>query len=262
MKSLPKISIVIPSYNKVKYIRETLDSIVSQNYPKLEVIIQDGGSTDGTVDIIKEFAKRYPKEISWVSKKDKGQVDAINEGLKRTGGDIVTYINADDVYEGGALLAVGEYIRKNPNTLWLAGKGKVINTEGKEISKWVTCYKNFLLTANRYSLLLIVNYLMQPSVFVSRSAYEKYGPFSGIGRVVMEYDLWLKLGKTEMPKILSDRLSSFRLTAGGVSTTQYKSVLKRDLEIVRKYTANQILLLLHRFHNLGRVLMVRTTKLA
>lgn len=262
MKPFPKISIVIPSYNKAKYIRRTLSSIFSQNYPNFEVIIQDGGSTDGTTEIIREFAKKYPRNIKWVSKKDKGQVDAINKGLKKAGGDIVTYINADDVYEGETLLTVGEYIRKNPNTLWLAGKGKAINTEGKEISKWVTCYKNFLLTANHYSLLLIVNYLMQPSVFVSRSAYEKYGPFSGFGGVVMEYDLWLKLGKIEMPKILSDRLSGFRLTVGSVSTTQYKSVLKRDLEIVRKYTANQILLLLHRFHNLGRVLTVRTTKLA
>ncbi len=262
MKSFPKISIVIPSYNKAKYIRETLNSIFSQNYPNFEVIIQDGGSTDGTTEIIGEFAKKYPRNIKWVSKKDKGQVNAINKGLKKASGDIVTYINADDIYESGVLLAVGEYIRKNPDTLWLAGKGKVIDAEGKEISKWVTCYKNFLLTANRYSLLLIVNYLMQPSVFVSISAYEKYGPFRGIGRVVMEYDLWLKLGKTEMPKILNDCLSGFRLTAGSVSTTQYKSVLKRDLEIVRKYTGNQILLLLHRLHNLGRVLMVRTTKLA
>ncbi|MBU0572825.1 glycosyltransferase [Patescibacteria group bacterium] len=261
MKSLPKISIVIPSYNKGEYIQETLESIVSQRYPNLEVIIQDGASTDETVGIVKGFAKKYPKIINWISKKDRGQVDAINRGLEKATGEIITYINADDVYKRGALLIVGKYFQENPETFWIAGRGKVIDSEGKEISRIVTFYKNILLTINYYPLLLIVNYLMQPSVFVSRSAYEKNGVFSGIGGVVMEYDLWLKLGKTEMPKVLNDHISDFRLMASNISSTQYMSVLRRDLEIAKKHTANQILLFLHRLHNLGRVLTVRIAKL-
>src|SRR3990172_9062122 len=147
-----KISIVIPSYNKASFIKQTLESIVTQNYPNLEVIIQDGGSTDGSVEIIRKYAQKYPKMISWVSKKDKGQVDAINKGLKKATGEILTFINADDVYEEGAVRTVGEYFYDNPKTLWLAGKGKVINEKGDEISKWVTAYKNFLLHLNSYNL--------------------------------------------------------------------------------------------------------------
>ncbi len=253
MKKLPKISIVIPSYNKVDYIEETLGSIFIQNYPNLEVIIQDGGSTDGTVDIVKKYAKKYPKVISWKSKKDKGQVDAINKGLKKATGDIVAYINADDVYKKGALVNVGKYFSKNPDTLWLAGKGNIIDERGEEISSWVTKYKNLLLKINCYSLLLSVNYLMQPSVFLSKKVYRKYGPFSGTKRFIMEYELWLKLGRFQMPAILGVYLASFRLTMGTISTTQFRKILYRDLQIARKYTKNPLILFLHHLNNLGRM---------
>ncbi len=253
MKSLPKISIVIPSYNKIDYIEKTLKSIFIQNYSNLEVIIQDGGSTDGTVDIIKKYAKKYPKTISWTSKKDKGQVDAINKGLKKAIGNILTFINADDVYEEGALLAVGEYFRKHPGTLWLAGKGRIINAEGEEISKWITKYKNFLLRFNKYTFLLIVNYLFQPSVYLNKKAYRKNGPFRGINSVVMEYDLWLKLGRKKMPNIIDEYLSNFRLSMDNISATQYKNVLKKDYNIAKKHTNNLLVLLLHLLNNFGRV---------
>jgi glycosyltransferase involved in cell wall biosynthesis len=255
MKLPPKISIVIPSYNKAGYIGETLESIVTQNYPNLEVIIQDGGSTDGSVNIIKKYASKY-NYIKWVSKKDKGQVDAINTGLNKATGDILTYINADDVYEKGAFKTVGEYFAENPNTLWLAGRGRVIDKNGKEISKWVTAYKNLLLTINNYKLLLIVNYLMQPSVFLSKETYKKFGPFKG-GKFVMEYDLWLKIGREKMPQIFYKFFSKFRLAGDNISSLQYNKQLKMDEKIVNKYTSSKLILLLHNIHNLVRTIIVK-----
>jgi len=256
MKNLPKISIVIPSFNKKEFITETLDSVFSQNYPNLEVIIQDGGSTDGTVNIIKSFASMH-SEIRWESKKDDGQVDAINKGFKKAAGEILVYINADDVYKKGALLTVGKYFSKNPDTLWLAGRGDVIDESGREISRLVTNYKNFLLSINHYSLLLVVNYLMQPSIFLSRRAYEKYGPFTGNKVGVMEYELWLRLGRVEMPVVLNSCLSSFRLAGGTISSTEFKKTLLLDEKIAEKYTENPLILLMHRLHNLGRVATIR-----
>jgi glycosyltransferase involved in cell wall biosynthesis len=254
MKNLPKISVVIPSYNKQAFIGETLESIFGQDYPNLEIIVQDGGSNDGTLAIIKKYAERYPKQMIWESKKDKGQTDAINRGLRRARGDVLSYINADDVYKKGALLIIGRYFAKHPGTLWLAGKGEMIDKEGKIISSWATDYKNYLLSLNNYQLLLMVNYLMQPSVFLSREAYQKYGPFLG-KKNVMEYELWLKLGLKEMPKLIDSYLSSFRLYKESISMSQFKRVLLEDERIVRKYTDNPVLIGLHWLHNITRAVI-------
>lgn len=257
MKKLPKISIVIPSFNKVCFIEETLLSILSQNYPNLEVIIQDGGSTDGTIEIIKKYAKKYPETISWESKRDKGQVDAINKGMAKATGDVVAYINADDIYQKGALLEVGKYFAGHPDTLWVAGRGRVIDESGREIAKFITWYKNLFLFLNLYSLLLIFNYLTQPSVFLSRRAYQKFGPFTGTKTGVMEYGFWLKLGKNQMPKIIDKTLSSFRIYKGSLSTKEFKKILLADEKIAEKYSQNPFLLFIHHLHNLGRVLVLK-----
>jgi len=260
MRSLPKISIVIPSYNKVKYIRETLESIVSQKYPNLEIIIQDGGSTDGTVEIIKQFAKEHPKIVKWDSKKDKGQVDAINVGLKKATGDILCFINADDIYERESLNKVGKHFAEYPDTPWLAGKGRTIDGEGKERSMLVACYKDLLLKINAYSLLLVVNYLIQPSVFLNRNTYLKYGPFVGTRKYVMEYDMWLKIGKEKMPTVISDCLSSFRITKNTISATLYNKVLVEDYNIALKFTKDPMILFLHKIHNFGRKAVINIIK--
>lgn len=252
----PKISIVIPSFNKASYIEATLCSIINQEYPNLEVIIQDGKSSDGTLEIIKKYAKKYPRVFRWESKKDDGQVDAIITGLKKADGDIVTYINADDVYKHRALLEVGWYFKKNPNILWLTGYGDIIDKNGKIISKFVTNYKNFLLNINNYSLLLAVNFITQPSTFLSRRAYKQFGPFIGTRNYVMEYDLWLKLGSVEMPSIIKKALSSFRLTAENISSTAARDLLKIDEQITQKYTSNGLLLALHKLHNAGRIFIL------
>lgn len=258
--NLPKISIVIPSYNKADYIRFTLQSIVDQRYPNLEVIIQDGGSTDGTVKIIKEFARKYPKIFLWDSKQDKGQVDAINTGLHRANGSIITYINADDVYNNHALIEVGTYFLNNPHTLWLVGYGNIINAKGKEISLIVPSYKNFLLNINNYKLLLIVNYICQPSVFLSAEAYKNFGPFVGTNKYIMEYALWLKLGNYHMPAIIKRNLASFRLTTDNISSTQYGELLDLDYKIARNFTENEFILFIHRLHNLFRVALISILK--
>ena len=248
----PKISTVIPSFNKAKYIRQTLDSIFLQKYPNLEVIIQDGGSTDGTLKIIKAFAKKYPKEIKWESKKDKGQLDAINKGLSKASGEILAYINADDVYTKEAFCEVAKAYKKNPNVLWFAGRGRIINAKGKEIAKFVTSYKNLFLAFNSFFFLLIVNYLMQPSVFISRKAYKKYGPFTGMKRAVMEYDLWLKLARVSMPVVFDKYLTGFRMSGENISTRYFLEILEADGEIAKKYTNSNVILILHKLHNILR----------
>lgn len=256
MSSLPKISIVIPSLNKVDYIKETLESVVSQDYPDFEVIIHDGGSIDGTLEIIKKYKDRYPDLITWESKNDKGQMEALNEGFVKATGDIITYINADDVYEKDSLLKVGKAVGKHPGYFWYAGKGKIIDGSGRAITPWVTKYKDFLLRRNSYQLLLMVNYLIQPSVFIKREAFQKYGPFVGWKGRVLEYALWLKIGKDQMPRVINEYISSFRIVEGSISSSLYRKILTKDYEIASKYTDNPVILLLHSLNNLGRIIAI------
>ena len=257
----PKISVVIPSYNKVKYIGQTLDSIVSQKYSNLEVIIQDGGSSDGTLEIIKVFAEKYSDVIKYESKGDKGQLDAINKGLSKATGEVLTFINADDVFEPNTLGLVAKAYFKTPGSLWFAGRGKVIDSNNHEIAKLVTLYKTVCLRLNFYFLLLIFNFLMQPSVFLTKQAYEKYGPFKGTGKFVMEYDLWLTLGAVAMPTIIDRCLSSFRLSGDNISSISFKNTLKEDFRIVKKYTGNPLILLMHKINNWGRVFLINVLKI-
>lgn len=252
MQKLPKISIVIPSFNKADYIESTLQSIINQKYPNLEVIIQDSLSTDGTLEIIKKYQKNNPKIFKVESKKDNGQLDAINKGLKKATGEILSFINADDFYEDGAFFRLIDFYLKNKNALWFAGKGRVVNENGKEIAKFATLYKNFLLSYSNFYLLLMTNYLIQPSVFITKKAYEKYGPFTGTKTAVMEYDLWLKLFKVSNPVFIPFYLSSFRLYKGSISTSKFKEMMKEDEKIAKKYTSNTLILFLHKMHNLAR----------
>jgi glycosyltransferase involved in cell wall biosynthesis len=254
---VPKISIIIPSYNKVKFIGQTLDSIIGQKYPNLEVIIQDGGSTDGTLGIIKKYADKYPKIIRYESKRDKGQLDAINRGLKKATGEILAYINADDVYAKGAFMNIEKAYVKNSNAFWFAGRGRVINSTGHEIAKGVTWYKNLLLSLNFRFFLLVTNYLIQPSVFLTRSALEKFGQFTGTPNFVMEYDYWLRLSTASMPNLISKDTSYFRISERNISSVSYSKLLRIDNTIVKKYTNNLPILILHKINNLLRVVIIK-----
>jgi glycosyltransferase involved in cell wall biosynthesis len=149
-----KISIITPSYNQAEFIERTIQSIFSQNYPDIEYIVMDGGSTDGTVKIL----KKYSDQIIWKSEKDNGQSDAINKGLKIATGEIVAYLNSDDTYEPGTLKKVADFFQKNPEKKWVYGKCKIINKKDQEIRKWITAYKNLLLKNYSYSKLLSENF--------------------------------------------------------------------------------------------------------
>jgi len=250
----PKISVVIPSFNKVKFIKKTLDSIIDQKYSNIEVIIQDGGSTDGTLEIIKSYQNKYQKIIKLESKKDNGQLDAINTGFKKATGEILTYINADDLYDGNVFEVVSGYFLENPKSLWFAGKGKVINEKGAEIAKLATWYKNFLFFINSKLCLFITNYLMQPSVFLTREAHQKYGPFTGTTNFVMEYEMWLKLAKLKMPCLINKNLTKFRIEANTKTKKMSDKLLAEDEKIVMKFTHNIVILTLHRLHNFVRLI--------
>lgn len=255
----PKISIVIPSFNKFKYIRKTLDSIFNQSYTNLEVIIQDGGSTDGTIEIIKKYIIKYPGEIILESQRDNGQLDAINKGFAKATGDILTFINADDLYEKDTFFTISEFYKENPESLWFVGRGVVVNESSVQIARVVTWYKNLLLKLNSKMGLLVTNYLMQPSVFITKKAYKRKGPFFGTKDFVLEYELWLKLARIQMPIVINKTLSKFRIEPGTKTMNMGKKLLFEDYKLVQKYTKNTFVLYLHLLHNKIRLFISKST---
>jgi glycosyltransferase involved in cell wall biosynthesis len=124
--SYPKISIVTPSYNQAQFLERTILSVLNQNYPNLEYIIVDGGSTDGSVEIIKKYEKYL---AYWISKKDNGQADAINKGFQKSSGEILAWLNADDLYLPGTLLKVKKIFQKYRENNFIYGHSLLIDKE-------------------------------------------------------------------------------------------------------------------------------------
>ncbi|MBC7078479.1 MAG: glycosyltransferase, partial [Synergistales bacterium] len=125
---LPRVSVVTPSYNQAQFIEETIRSVLLQGYPNLEYLILDGGSTDGSVELIRKYE---PWLAYWVSERDEGQADAINRGWRRSTGEILAYLNSDDVYAPGAIHRAVIYLLAHPNAVAVVGSYKLIDAEGK-----------------------------------------------------------------------------------------------------------------------------------
>jgi GT2 family glycosyltransferase len=238
--SLPRISIVTPSYNQAEFIERTIESVFSQNYPNLEYVIMDGGSTDGTVEIL----KKYGKKITWRSEKDKGQGDAINKGLKLARGQIFAYLNSDDTLGPGALKTVADFFLNNPHKMWVFGKCRLVDEKDKEIRASITAYKNFWLKRYNYNTLLILNYISQPAVFWRREANEKIGDFDPKEYWELDYDYWLRLGRKYQPGFINKNISNFRVHEKAKTSIGIKHFLE-EVEVAKRYTKNPILIGLH-----------------
>jgi len=182
----PKISIVTPSYNQGKFIEETIRSILLQNYPNLEYIIIDGGSTDETIDIV----KKYDKWITyWVSELDRGQSHAINKGIEKCTGDIFNWINSDDFLLPQALFYIASYSWGN-NVAALIGRGHKINFKGSRI------YSPFPHKVNTEKLIdWNNNNFMQPACFFKRSVFDKVGKLDENIFGCFDVDLWIRISR-------------------------------------------------------------------
>lgn len=238
----------MPAFNAGNYIERSIKSVIEQDYPHLELFIKDGGSKDNTVKIIEEYAKKYPTKIEWISKKDNGQTSAINFGIKKITGEIIAYLNADDIYKPGAFKTVGSYFQKNPQSMWLIGRSDIINDHDSVVRGWITNYKNFWLKFYSYNILLILNFIPQMGVFWRKEAITKAGLFDEKQFYVMDYDYWLKLGKLYTPGIIDKYLASFRIISSSKSSTGFIKQFEDEYKAASKYTKNKMLLNLHLLH--------------
>ena len=228
----PKISIVTPSYNQGAYLEETIRSVLCQNYPNLEYVIIDGGSSDQSVEIIKKYS---PWLHGWVSEKDAGQSDALNKGFRQAGGELVAWINSDDYYEKDALFKVADEYMKTGCTLF-CGTCQMIDQQGKHMQ---TLYTPIIVYATLIRYWIPHFCPPQPSIFFKRIILEEFGEFNTGLSYAMDFDLWLKASKKHTFRVVSDNLSYYRVhefsksgSAGGMGKfiPEWKMLINQSLE--------------------------------
>ena len=236
-----KISIITPSYNQDGFIKQTIDSVLRQRYPNLEYLIIDGGSTDNTIEIL----KGYDRQIRWVSEKDNGQSDAINKGMKMATGDILAYLNSDDVYLDQSLFAVNDFFQKNQSIKWAYGQCGIINENNQEIRKLITSYKNFWMRKYSYNKLLSINFINQPATFWRREIMEEFGLFNEKEHLVMDYEYWLRIGQKFPAGFISQYLADFRMHSQSKSFQRFKKQFQDELRVAKKYSAHRWPIICH-----------------
>ena len=230
-----KISVVTPSYNQGEFIERTISSVLSQQGDfQLEYIVMDGGSTDGTIDVL----KKHEKDLIWSSEKDHGQSDAINKAFKRTTGEIIGWLNSDDLYEPGALQIVHDFFSRNPDAMWVYGKCRIIDENDTEIRRLITFYKNLRLRYYSYNMLLTENYISQMSVFFRREIFDQVGYLDVNDHMVMDYDYWLRIGKLYPAVFIDEYLADFRWHTASKSGSDYRRQLNDAYNTARRHAGD------------------------
>ncbi|MEK6221078.1 MAG: glycosyltransferase [Chloroflexota bacterium] len=199
---LPLVTIVTPSYNQAQYLEATIQSVLNQNYPNLEYIIIDGGSADGSQEIIEKYADKL---AYWVSERDQGQTDAINKGFAQANGQVLAWLNSDDTYEPFAVTKAVEVLQNNPDVGLVYGDANYIDAQGREIGHFPARLTNYAKLRQGYV------HLPQQSAFWRASLWDEVGPLDPSFYFAMDYDLWVRLAKISTLHYIPQVWANFRI---------------------------------------------------
>lgn len=217
---MPSITVVTPTFNAAATLPETLASLRIQRYGRLEHVVVDGGSTDGTLDLLRTESEAG--RLRFVSEPDDGLTDAFNKGLRMATGEVIGWLNADDVYEPGALTTVGEVFARHPDAEWATGRCRIMGADGTETRRAVTAYKNFMLRRYSFGRYLTNNFISSPSTFFRRGVVQQIGSLDERFNYSADYDFWLRLARRGEPLVIDADLARFRMAEGSLSITGFE----------------------------------------
>ncbi len=199
----PLVSVVTPSFNQGRYLEQTILSVLYQDYPNIEYIVIDGGSIDNSVEIIRRYESRLGY---WISEHDKGQTDAINKGFAHAHGEILAWLNSDDVYNPGAVSAAVKFLVENPNIGMVYGDLDFINEDDHVIGIFNAAQTNLKKLRRGFV------HIPQPSAFFRAVHWRQVGPLDPGYFFAMDYDLWVRLaGVTSLKYLPGKTWAKFRL---------------------------------------------------
>jgi glycosyltransferase involved in cell wall biosynthesis len=243
-QNLPRITVVTPSFNQAPYLENTIRSVLDQGYANLEYIIIDGGSTDGSVEII----RKYEKELAyWTTEKDKGLYDGIQKGFARSTGEIMTWINADDLHHKHCLFTVANIFQAFPGVKWLMGANTFFNETGQ-------CFlSDDLPYAQRWSRLRMElfdgQFIQQESVFWRRALWVEAGGYlHDSWSLAADFELWFRFSRYEQLHSTSFILAGFRFRSQNQkSYEQRQQYLQQVAAVLAKEGRSKVSLFLYRF---------------
>jgi glycosyltransferase involved in cell wall biosynthesis len=227
----PRVSVVTPSYNQARFLEETIRSVLLQGYPNLEYIIIDGGSKDGSVEIIRKYEGWLGH---WVSESDRGQTHAINKGWARATGEVLAYINADDYYLPGTIGIAAEEFRARPDCGMVYGTAMIVDEAGNELRSWGA--QPFDLR----TMLAVGSIVPQPSVFFSSAALENVGYLNDEWQLIMDYDLSIRIGIHYPTVCIPRTLTRFRNHPQSKTRLRFEELAEELIEFITDFKPDQL----------------------
>lgn len=226
-RPLPTFAIATPSYNQAAYLPATVSSVLDQPGVEIDYFVQDGGSKDGSVDWLENESAKNPR-LRWVSERDSGQADAINRGLSKVNGEIMAWLNSDDVYAPGALQFVAAYFRDHPEIDVVYGHRLLIDADGHEIGRWI-------MPPHHDEALTYFDYIPQETVFWRRSLWEKSGAgLDATFQFALDWELLLRFRNSGAKMVrVPYFLACFRVHEEQKTSSQIREVGKPEMLKIR-----------------------------